>query len=93
MIASAAEHDLVANATVANDEDAIGVRGRSGVVRDEDDGLAQPIGGVPEQVEDLGSGRVVQVAGGLIRQEDRRLRRERARQRDALLPPRPSWSG
>ena len=85
VVASAAEHDLVANATVANDEDAIGVGGGSGVVRDEHDRLAQPIGGVPEQVEDLGSGRVVEVAGGLIGQEDRRLRRQRARQRDALL--------
>src|SRR5215510_2544496 len=37
------------------------------------------------QLNDLGAGRLVEIAGWLVRDEDRRIRHERTRERDALL--------
>ena len=85
VVAAATEGDLVADLAIADDEDAVGVRGCPRVVRHEHDRLAEPIGRVPQQVEDLGASREVEVAGRLIGQEDGRPRGQRARQRHALL--------
>ena len=38
-----------------------------------------------QQLDDLAPGRLVEIAGRLVGDEDRRMRRERARERDALL--------
>ena len=70
---------------VPDDQDAIGVGRGARIVRDQHDRLLEPIGGVPQQVEDLGAGRVVEVAGRLIGQDDGRRRRQCPRQRHALL--------
>ncbi|CAN5295049.1 hypothetical protein BH23CHL9_BH23CHL9_07060 [soil metagenome] len=85
MVGSPAEHDLIANLTVAHDEDAIGVGGRPRIMGDEHDGLAQSIGRVPQQVKDFRSGRLVEVAVRLIGQEDGWSGGQRACQRHPLL--------
>ena len=38
-----------------------------------------------QQLDDLAAGRLVEIAGRLVGDEDRRMRRQRARERDALL--------
>ena len=38
-----------------------------------------------QQIDDLGAGRLVEIAGRLVGDEDRRLGRQRARERHALL--------
>src|SRR5439155_21842281 len=82
---ASAERDLLEDLPVADDADAIGVCGRLRVVRDEDDRLAPLDAAAPESVEDLGPGRVVEVAGGLVREEERRPGHERTGDGDALL--------
>ena len=69
---------------VAQVDLAVGGRGDLGVVGDEDD---RPAGGVElvEQRHDLGAGVAVEVAGRLVGEDQRRLRDERARDRDPLL--------
>ena len=82
---AAAEVDLVADPAVADDEDPIGVGGGLGVVGHEDDRLAALDARPPERVEDLGPGRVVEVAGRLVGEEQGRPGDEGPRDRDALL--------
>ena len=57
---------------VAQDEDPVGVRRRLRVVGDEHDGLAALGAEAPEHVEDLRAGRVVEVAGRLVGEEEGR---------------------
>jgi len=54
-------------------------------VRDHDDRLSVGLGREAEQLEDVGAGFRVEVARRLIGEDDRGLRDERARDRDALL--------
>ena len=42
------------------------------------DGLRKPLAGDLQQAHDVLTGPAVQISGGLIRQDDRRLRRQRA---------------
>ena len=54
-------------------------------MRDHDDRLAELVDRAAQQVEDLGRGRGVEVAGRLVGEDHRGLGGERARHRDALL--------
>ena len=54
-------------------------------VGDEHDRLAELVAGAPQLVEDLAAGGVVEVAGRLVGQQDRRPADEGAGQRDSLL--------
>ena len=80
-----AEVDLVADPAVGDDEDPVGVGRGLRVVGDEDDGLVALDARSPERVEDLGAGRVVEVAGRLVGEEERRPGDERPGDRDPLL--------
>ena len=80
-----AEVDLVADPPVGDDEDAIGVGGGLGIVGDEDDRLVALDARPPERVEDLRAGRVVEVAGRLVGEEEGRPGHEGAGDRDPLL--------
>ena len=55
------------------------------IVRDHHGRLAVARDAVPEQLQDLAAGRRVEVARRLVREDDARLRDERAGDRDALL--------
>ena len=85
VVVAPAESDLVEDRPVAHDEHAIGVGRGPCVVSHEHDRLPQPVARVPQQVEDLGAGRVVEVAGRLVGQQDGGLGGKRPRQRNALL--------
>jgi multidrug transporter EmrE-like cation transporter len=60
------------------------LRRQSAVVRHEDDGRAGRVD-VPEELQDLTAGRRIQVARGLVAEEQRGLADETACERDALL--------
>ena len=64
--------DLVDDAAVGEEDDPVGVAGRARVVGDHDDGLAQLPHGPAHEVEDLGAGAAVEVAGGLVGEDDLR---------------------
>ena len=85
MVVAPAQDDLVADPAVADHENPIGVRGGLRVVGHEDDRLVALDARPPERLEDLGAGRVVEVAGRLVGEEERRARHERAGDRDPLL--------
>ena len=85
MVGAPAELDRVADAAVADDEDAVGVGRGARVVGHEDDGLAALVAGPPQRVEELVAGRVVEVAGRLVGEQERRPGDERAGDGDALL--------
>ena len=70
---------------VGEEDDAIGDRGRRGIVRDHDDGLAEVVHGAAQQPEDLAAGLRVEVARRLVAEDDGGPRDERARHGDALL--------
>src|SRR6185503_2899766 len=57
------------------------------IVRHHDDRLAQVVVQPLEQPEDLLGGRAVEIAGGLVGDDQRRVRDQRTRDRDALLLP------
>ena len=80
-----AELDRLADPAVADDEDAVGVGRRLRVVGDEHDRLAALDARAPQRVEDLGAGRVVEVAGRLVGEQERRSGDERPGDGDALL--------
>ena len=65
--------------------DPVGDRGGDRVVRDHDDRLAELVDRAPQQPEDLGRGRRVEVAGRLVGEDHRGLGGERAGHRHALL--------
>ena len=58
-----------------------------GLVRDHHDRLAELVDGPAQQVEDLGRGRGVEVAGRLVGEDHRGLGGQRARHRHPLLLP------
>ena len=70
---------------VADDEDAVGVGRRLRIVGDEDDRLAALDARAPQRIEDLGAGRVVEVAGRLVGEQERRPGDERAGDGHPLL--------
>src|SRR5690242_15684327 len=87
VVHSPAKVDLVQERSVPHHEDAVCIGGSPRVMRDQHDGLPEPIARVPEQVQDLSAGGVVEVAGRLVRQDDRRFGGQCPGQRDALLLP------
>ena len=64
--------DLVDDAAVGQEDDPVGVAGRARVVGHHDDGLAQLPDRPAHEVEDLGPGAAVEVAGGLVGEDDLR---------------------
>src|SRR5438128_6311870 len=82
---AAAQPDLLEDSAVLDDEHAIGIGRGLRVVRDEDDGLAAPDTRPVQRVEDAATGRVVEVAGRLVGEEQRGPRDERPRDRHPLL--------
>src|SRR6478752_4445420 len=77
--------DRVDDATVREEDDPARVRGRGRVVRHHHDRLPELLHGLAHELEDLGTGARVEVAGGLVGEDDLGLTRERARDGDALL--------
>ena len=76
-------HDLA----VGEEEHAVRHGRRACVVRHHDDRLAVLVDRAAEELEDLPARGRVEVAGRLVREQHRRLRDERAGNRDALLLP------
>src|SRR6478735_2864470 len=76
---------LVDDGAVGQEHDAVGVARRDRVVRDHDDGLAELVDRSAHEAEDLGTRARVEVAGGFVSEDDRRLAEQRAPDRDALL--------
>ena len=54
----------------ARNSDPVGVRGGDRVVGDHHDGLAELVDGLAHEVEDLGAGLRVEVAGRLVGEDD-----------------------
>ena len=77
--------ELVDDVAVGEEEDPVGDRGRARVVRDHHGRLAGVLHGLAQELEDLAAGLGVEVAGRLVREDDGRLRDQRAGDRDALL--------
>src|SRR5690348_3812937 len=65
--------------------DAVAARRERRIVRHEHEGGAALGLAREHQVDDLAAGRLVEISGWLVGDQDRRTRGERARQRDALL--------
>ena len=73
------------DAAVAHRDDPRRARGDVALVRDEHDGDPAVAVELLQEREDLEAGARVEVARGLVGQEQRRIGHERARDRDALL--------
>ena len=80
-----AELDGLADLPVTDHQDPIGVGRRLGVVGDKHDRLAALNAGTLERVEDLGAGRVVEVAGRFVGEQERGTGDERPGDGDPLL--------
>ena len=76
---------LVDDAAVGEEHDAVRVRGRDRVVRHHHDRLAELLHRALHEPEDLGARPGVEVAGRLVGEDDLGPAHERARDRDALL--------
>src|SRR5579883_91754 len=63
----------------------VATRGKIGIVRDEDQSCAALGAQLEHQIDDGLAGRLVEIAGRLVGDEDGRPRRQGPRQRDALL--------
>src|SRR6478735_2226418 len=79
--------DLVDHESVGQEDDAVAVRRRDRVMGDHHHRLAEVVHAAPQEREHLGARRAVEVAGGLVREDDRRLARQGACARHALLLP------
>src|SRR5262249_37599211 len=66
-------------------QDALGSLSRARVVRDHKDGLIQALAELPDQVEDFLGGACIQVAGWLVRHDQRRIRYDGPGDADTLL--------
>ena len=75
----------MADAAVAQHDEAVADRGGVGIMGDHHDGLVELVHGVAQQLQHLRAGLRVEVAGGLVGEHDGRPRDERARDRDTLL--------
>src|SRR5919112_4594874 len=76
---------LVDDLAVGEEDDAVGVRRRDGVVRHHHHGLAELVDAAAQEAEHLGAAGGVEVAGGLVGEDDLRLTDQRAGAGDALL--------
>ena len=76
---------LACHLPVSQEDDPVGDRRGAGIVRDHDDGLVLRVREFAQKRQDLGARAAVEVAGGLIGQDQLRLAKERACDRDALL--------
>ncbi len=85
MVGSPAELDLVHSRAVPDEDDPVGVGGGLRVVGHQDDRLAPLHAGPPELAQDLRPGRVVQVAGRLVGQQEDRARHQSPGEGDPLL--------
>src|SRR5215831_9336447 len=72
---------------VGEEDDLVGVAGGHRVVGDHDDGLAELTHAAAQQVQDLGTGAGVEVAGGLVGEDDFRPAGQGPRNGDPLLLP------
>ena len=79
--------DVVDDAPVGKEQRPVGIRGRDGVVGDHDDGLAELVDRPAQEAEHLGGTHGVQIAGGLVGEDDLGSAHEGARTGDALLLP------
>ena len=79
--------ELVDDAAVGEEHNPVGIRRGVGIVGDHHDGLTQVGHGMAHEREDLGSGAAVEVARGLVGEDDRGFAGESAGHRDALLLP------
>ena len=85
VVLPSAQRNLFKDSAVLHDADAIGVGGSLRIVGDEHDRLVAIRARPPERVEDPGARRVVEVAGRLVGEQDRRPGHERSGDGDALL--------
>src|SRR6266542_2225937 len=77
--------EVLDDQAVVEEEDAVGDRRGTWVVSDHHGGLAVRVDRVAHELEDLPAGLGVEVAGGLIGEDDRRLAHESTSDRNALL--------
>src|SRR5581483_1671869 len=84
-LARVGARQLLDDVAVREEEDPVGDRGRARVVRDHRRRLSPILYRLAEELEDLAAGPRVEVPGGLVGEDDGRLRDQRARDRDALL--------
>src|SRR5690242_16337864 len=77
--------ELVDDLAVGEEDDAIGVTGGDGVVRDHHDRLPQVGDCLAHELEYLGTRLRVEVPGRLVGEDDLRTAHERSRYGDALL--------
>ena len=77
--------ELVDDVAVGEEDDPVGVGRRHGVVGDHHDRLAELPHGLAHEGEDLGAGAAVEVAGGLVGEDDLRAAGEGAGHGHALL--------
>ena len=73
------------HAAVAQGDEAVGMRGEGGIVGHEHQGAAERAVEPHDQLDDLLAGGGVEIAGGLVGEEERRPARHRARHRHPLL--------
>ena len=78
---------LVGDAAVGEEDDAVAVARRGRVVGDHDHGLAELVDRAAEELEGLGRGAAVEVAGGFVGEDDLGVAREGSGDGDALLLP------
>ena len=78
------EH-LVDDLAIGEEDHPVGVAGGDRIVRDHHDRLAEVAHRAAHELEDLGAGPAVEVAGRLVGEDDRRLAGQRPGDRDALL--------
>src|SRR5215203_3979921 len=79
--------ELVGDAAIGEEDDAVRVAGGHGIVGDHHDRLTELADGVAHERQDLGAGRAVEVAGRLVGEDDLRTAGEGAGDGDALLLP------
>src|SRR5690242_10006450 len=77
--------ELVDDGAVGEEHDAVGVSRCDRVVGDHHDGLAEVVDRLAHEGEDLRTRARVEVAGGLVGEDDRRLAQQRTADGDALL--------
>src|SRR5215467_702030 len=78
---------------VGEEDHLVGVAGGRGVVGDHDDGLAELAHAAAEQVQHLRTGPGIEVAGGLVGEDDLRAAGQCPRDGDALLLPAGQFRG
>ena len=78
--------NVVFDLAVADVDGAIGVRGHVGLVRDDDDGVARLVEPL-EDAHDLDAGLRIEIAGGLVGEQNRRIVHEGAGDGHALALP------